>query len=94
MFAPPVAKPKSARPNARRLRYISPRQAAITQGQPLQRTLGNQSMLRLLAQRATVTRNERDARQNEDSVSRRMPSMIIPVRCHVDQNSSVSRMCP
>src|SRR4051794_25175156 len=59
MFAPPVAKPKSAPPQrSTGATAQRPSLAASTQGQLFQRTISNQAMLRLQAQRTRVTRND------------------------------------
>ena len=67
MFVPPIAKPKLASPQRSAVTAQRPSQAAVTQAQLLQRTFGNQAMLRLLAQRASVTRNKPGVHENEDN---------------------------
>jgi hypothetical protein len=66
MFAPPVAKPKSAEPRRATVAAPRPSQSAVNQAQLLQRTIGNQATLRLLAQRASVPGEH----ENEDSAAR------------------------
>ena len=63
MFAPRVTKAQSAQPQRSSVAAQRPRQAAFAQWQLLQRTIGNQAMLRLLAQRASVNRNEPGAQE-------------------------------
>lgn len=55
MFAPLVAKPKSKSAELQRLTVAAqrPSQAEVTQAHMLQRSIGNQAVLRLLAQRAS-----------------------------------------
>jgi hypothetical protein len=57
MFAPPVAKPKSASRDRSAVAAQRPGQTALAQWQLLQRTIGNQAMNRLLAQRAGAASN-------------------------------------
>src|SRR5262245_26675257 len=57
MFAPPVAKPKALRPQRSTVVAQRPSQSAVSQMHLLQQSIGNQAVLRLLAQRATATRN-------------------------------------
>jgi hypothetical protein len=61
MFAPLIAKPKpkSAEPQCPTVVPQRPSQSAIEQAQLLQRSIGNQAMLRLLAQRATSPARKR-----------------------------------
>src|SRR5689334_16102419 len=64
MFAPPVAK-KAIQPQRSTVVAQRPSQSAISQAHLLQRSIGNQAMLRLLAQRGSVTRNEPGAQEKE-----------------------------
>src|SRR4051812_49413052 len=58
MFAPRIAKPKSAPPQRSAVAAQRPGHATVAQGQLLQRMTGNQAVPRLLTQRASATRNE------------------------------------
>jgi hypothetical protein len=66
MFAPPVAKQKTKSAEHQRAPLVPqrPSHSAVNQAQLLQRRIGNQAMIRLLAQRASVTRNEPGAPEN------------------------------
>jgi hypothetical protein len=63
MFAPPVAKPKAVHPPCSKVMAHPPSQSAVSQAHMLQRSIGNQATLRLLAQRA------RDVHENDDNAS-------------------------
>lgn len=69
MFAPRIVKPESAPPQRSAVASQRPSHTAVAQGQLPLRAIGNQAMLRLLAQRAGATRNEPGAQQNEDSAA-------------------------
>jgi hypothetical protein len=66
MFARPVAKPKTKSTEPQRATVVPqrPSQSAVEQVHMLQRSIGNQAVLRLLAQRASATRNETGAQEN------------------------------
>jgi len=66
MFAPRVAKPKAMQRQPSTVVAQRPSQSAVSQAHILQRSIGNQAMLRLLAQRGTSIRNERAAHESED----------------------------
>jgi hypothetical protein len=72
MFAPPVAKPKTKTAEPQRATVVPqrPSQAAVGQAQLLQRRIGNQALIRLLAQQASVTRNEPGAQEKEPDAAR------------------------
>ncbi len=80
MFAPPIArtKTKSGDPQHATVAPQRPSQSAVDQALLLQRTIGNQAMLRLLAQRPSVTRNEPDAHEREDNAARITGRKIAP----------------
>jgi len=63
MFAPLVAKPKALQPQ-------HPTVVGQRPSQLLQRSIGNQAMLRLLAQRATATRSEPGTHEKENDAAR------------------------
>ena len=69
MFAPPVAKPKSTAPQRSAVVALRPAQAA-PQGPLFQRTIGNQAMPHLLAQRGNAIPNESGAHESQDDAAR------------------------
>ncbi len=77
MFAPPVAKPRSARPQRSAVTLQRRGLAAIAQGQLLQQTIGNRAPLPLSAQRATVTLNQPGIHDDENNAAQ-MPCREAP----------------
>jgi hypothetical protein len=71
MFAPPVAKPKtkSAEPQRATVAAQWPSQAAVDQAHRLQRSIGNQAVLRLLAQHGLNFLERRDPHQEMAGLS-------------------------
>lgn len=80
MFAPRVVKPEPAPPQRSAVASQRPSQTAAARGQLPRRTIGNQAMLRLLAQRADATRNEPGAQENEDSAAPITGREAVPSR--------------
>ena len=78
MFAPPVAKPKAMQPQRSTVVAQRPSQSAVSQAHLLQRSIGNQAMIRLLAQRGSVTRNEPGAQEKEADSAHRSPKRQRP----------------
>jgi hypothetical protein len=70
MFAPREAKPKATQPQRSTLLAQRPAQSAVSQAHMLQRSIGNQAMLRLLARRETAIRNEPDVCKEENDAAR------------------------
>ena len=71
MFALPITKTKTKPAELKRATSVPQRpiQSMVDQAHMLQRTIGNQAMLRLLAQRASVNRNERGTHENAAPLS-------------------------
>ena len=78
MFAPPVAKPKAMQPQRSTVVAQRPSQSAVSQAHLLQRSIGNQAMIRLLAQRGSVTRNEPGAQEKEADSAHRVAQEAAP----------------
>jgi len=64
MFAPPVAKPKAMQPERPKIVAQRPSQSAVGHAHMLEQRIGNQAMLQLLAQRATVARGPARSQTN------------------------------
>jgi hypothetical protein len=69
MFAPRVAKPKAMQPQRSTVVAQRPSQSAVSQMHLLQQSIGNQAVLRLLAQRATATRNVPGTPENQNDAA-------------------------
>ena len=80
MFAPRIVKPEPARPQRSVVASQRPSQTAPAQGQLPRRTIGNQAMMRLLAQRGHATRNEPGAQESEDSAVPMTGREAVPPR--------------
>jgi hypothetical protein len=80
MFAPPIAKPKSKTAEPQRATVVTqkPSHSAVEQAHLLQRSIGNQAVLRLLAQRASLTRNEPGAQEREADAARAAAQEAAP----------------
>jgi hypothetical protein len=78
MFAPPVAKPKALQPQRSTVVAQRPSQSAVSQTHWLQQSIGNQAMLRLLAQRATATRNVPGTHEKENDAARMAAQAAAP----------------
>jgi hypothetical protein len=79
MFASPVAKPKAMQPQRSTVVAQRPSQSAVSEAHMLQRSIGNQAMLWLLAQRATAIRNERDVHEKENDAARTEAHAAAPL---------------
>jgi outer membrane protein OmpA-like peptidoglycan-associated protein len=78
MFAPPVARPKAMQPQPSMVVAQRPSQSVVSQAHMLQQSIGNRAMSRLLAQRASLTRNEPGAQESEDKAARMTSRAAAP----------------
>ena len=80
MFAPPVAKPTTKPAELQRATVSAQRlgHSAVEQMRMLQRSIGNQAILRILAQRAGVNRSEPGAHENEGNAARAAAQQAAP----------------
>ena len=80
MFAPPVAKPTTKPAELQRATVSAQRlgHSAVEQMHMLQRSIGNQAVLRILAQRAGVNRSEPGAHENEGNAARTAAQQAAP----------------
>jgi hypothetical protein len=81
MFAPPVGITKTKSTELQRAPVVPQRhgQSVVSQVQLLQRSIGNQAMLRLLAQRATAIRSEPDVHEKANEAVRTEAHATAPL---------------
>jgi Domain of unknown function (DUF4157) len=80
VFAPPVAKQKAMQLQRSTVLAQRPSQLAVSRAHMLQRSIGNQAMLRLLAQPATAVRNEPEVHEKENDAGGTEAHAATPFR--------------